>query len=576
MLDIFGVHIDLDPLYYIDKAIVSVFSQLLHWLTVALIATTTARFGDAAFRRVFDTSLAISAWIAALSLIWGAVAAALIGNVSLVIKRVVRVVIAMAAGVALLAIIGIAREVVNYGIFLMLKTMGDSMPSMVGKMTGLLAASAVAEAVTGGVALLPIMLLGLIVVMGLLSLWIMLAIVSAVTYVVAVFVPMALVASPRIGKHMAEILLALVLAPFVIVTVLAVGVAIVAGNSGGVDLGAQMAHLIEGAAIIWVAVYSPFSVLKHIPLASGAMAAMLPSKQPLQHVATAAATVAGGPVGKAAAGSAAGAGAGASAGAAAPQTGRFAPTTAAAKAGGSVLLSGGGIGTATMAAHMAGRKARAARRGSKSSSPTPESSPPTDESPDDTPPGGGGGGGGGGGDDPPPGGGGGGGGNWRFVSDPHRLFDRAPTEDEIRRVRDSQKQAAQAERDRTPPGSRRPPNTGDSGSDSSSSKPTGTTRRPPSTGGGSDNPPPGSRRIPNDPNIDIAPPRDGTATERPKQDGTPDQTDEDPPPPDEGPDHETPRRPWDPPASRPRRPVTPPPTPDEDDDKPPDEPPEDS
>ena len=320
-ISLFGFTIHTDPFYYIAAALQAALTPLIKWVGLALVATTRPNFAGAKFDAVFRVMLTLAAFVGAISLVWGAVMGALRGDPARVARTAGRIVLAGVLGVAMLVFAQIAQMAIGAASAAVASTMGVGVGQFATRLSGLLLASAIAA---GGPAILVLFLVALI--LGLIALWLTFVVLAAATYAVAVFVPISLMLSPRIGRKVVELFAGLLLAPFVVTTVLAVGLAV--GGSGAGNLAASTGHFVEGLVLVWLAVWSPLTLLRLIPMAEGALAGALPNKSVHQSMTsgvgkaaklgTAAATGgASAAAGAGAAGAAAGAGAaGAGAGAA--------------------------------------------------------------------------------------------------------------------------------------------------------------------------------------------------------------------------------------------------------------------
>ena len=128
-------------------------------------------------------------------------------------------------------------------------------------------------------------LLGLIVVLSSLALWVELIIRASAIYVVVAFWPLALLTLvwPGISawaRRLSETLVALILSKLVIVVVLSLGVgALSQGSAGGV------ASILVGLAMVILAAFSPFALLRLIPMIeAGATAHLQGLRQHAQQV----------------------------------------------------------------------------------------------------------------------------------------------------------------------------------------------------------------------------------------------------------------------------------------------------
>jgi hypothetical protein len=136
-------------------------------------------------------------------------------------------------------------------------------------------------------------LLGLVAVVAALLLWVELMVRASLVYLLVAISPLGFAAmlwpsaKGFIRKTM-EILLAVIVSKFVICVALAIGVAALsgAGEAGGqgrgvaASAGASLGTLLVGAVLLGLAAFSPFLVLKLIPVAEGALLAQGASRGP--------------------------------------------------------------------------------------------------------------------------------------------------------------------------------------------------------------------------------------------------------------------------------------------------------
>ncbi len=102
--------------------------------------------------------------------------------------------------------------------------------------------------------------------------WIELIARDASVYVVALFMPMALAASiwPRWAgalRRTSELLVVVIASKFVIVSIIALAAGLLAAKGGGVE------HLLAASALMLLACFAPFMLLRLVPFAEGAMGA---------------------------------------------------------------------------------------------------------------------------------------------------------------------------------------------------------------------------------------------------------------------------------------------------------------
>jgi len=153
-----------------------------------------------------------------------------------------------------------------------------------------LAASAVDPGIPTFVALLG----ALLVVLGALALWVELLVRSAAVYVAVLFLPLALASLvwPAVShwcRRLVEGLAALILSKFVIVAILSLAIgALASGVSGSTgSSGASLRAVLAGAALLSLAAFSPYALLRLIPMAeAGAISHLEGVRHRAQHVAT--------------------------------------------------------------------------------------------------------------------------------------------------------------------------------------------------------------------------------------------------------------------------------------------------
>src|SRR4051794_28983227 len=137
-------------------------------------------------------------------------------------------------------------------------------------------------------------LIGLIAAVAALLLWVELIVRSSLVYLLVAISPLGFAASlwPSARgflRKTIEILIAVILSKFVIAVALAIGVAALggAGTAGAGEStmaagGASLGTLLVGAVLLGLAAFSPFLILKLIPLAEGALLAQGISRGPVR------------------------------------------------------------------------------------------------------------------------------------------------------------------------------------------------------------------------------------------------------------------------------------------------------
>ncbi len=147
-------------------------------------------------------------------------------------------------------------------------------------------------AVTSGTKGFAAVLLGLVAVLAALLLWVELIVRSSLVYLLVAISPLGFAATlwPSARgflRRTIEILLAVIVSKFVICVALAVGVAALsgageagAGQSVAGSAGTSLTTLLIGSALLGLAAFSPFLILKLIPMAEGALIAQGISRSP--------------------------------------------------------------------------------------------------------------------------------------------------------------------------------------------------------------------------------------------------------------------------------------------------------
>jgi hypothetical protein len=117
-----------------------------------------------------------------------------------------------------------------------------------------------------------LLLVGLLVAIGAFVLWLELLIRAAAVYAAVLFLPLALAtlvwpAISHMCRRLVETLAALILSKFVIVATLSLAAgAISSGTAGTGDAGSGFAAVLAGGALLVLATFVPFSILRLIPM----------------------------------------------------------------------------------------------------------------------------------------------------------------------------------------------------------------------------------------------------------------------------------------------------------------------
>lgn len=138
-------------------------------------------------------------------------------------------------------------------------------------------------------------LLGLVAIVAGFLVWVELMIRSVLVYVIVAMSPLAFAATvwpsaKGVLRRMVELLLAVIFSKLVIAIAISVGVAALSGAGTAAppdapvvdDLAAGMGNLFVGTAILAMAAFSPFVLLKLIPMAEAALVAQGVSRSPVR------------------------------------------------------------------------------------------------------------------------------------------------------------------------------------------------------------------------------------------------------------------------------------------------------
>lgn len=139
--------------------------------------------------------------------------------------------------------------------------------------------------------------LGLAATLAALALWVELVVRSALIYLLVSLAPLAMAASvwpaaKGVARRLLELLVAVILSKLVIAVALAVGVAASSGTvEPGQSPGEALGALLVGVAVLCLAAFGPFLVLRLIPVVESAVVAHGLSRAPLRTAQATAGTV---------------------------------------------------------------------------------------------------------------------------------------------------------------------------------------------------------------------------------------------------------------------------------------------
>src|SRR6266498_1451782 len=133
---------------------------------------------------------------------------------------------------------------------------------------------------TSGIPLFGVFLGAIILAVGAFVLWLELVIRDAAIYVCVFFLPLTFVAmiwpaTSRWARRLVELLVAIVLAKFVIVSILSLASAAIANTDVATGEGNTFERMLAGAALLVLAAWSPFALLRLIPMMEVAAATVV-------------------------------------------------------------------------------------------------------------------------------------------------------------------------------------------------------------------------------------------------------------------------------------------------------------
>jgi hypothetical protein len=133
---------------------------------------------------------------------------------------------------------------------------------------------------SSGIPLFGVFLGAIILALGAFVLWLELIIRDAAIYVCVFFLPLTFVAmiwpaTSRWARRLIELLVAIVLAKFVIVSIISLASAAITNTDVGSGDGNTFERMIAGSALLVLAAWSPFALLRLIPMMEGAAASVV-------------------------------------------------------------------------------------------------------------------------------------------------------------------------------------------------------------------------------------------------------------------------------------------------------------
>lgn len=263
MLFVAGIFSWLNPLNDIANAIGSAVTWAITHVGQAMASSSQVTFGQR-YTALYGIALSLAIVVGAGALLYGAAAAALSGDLSRIVRALTRVGVGIVGSFALLTLVLLAQHAIYIVDTKFIAPTFLSANKQVAGGIGLALAGAVGVSALTGAGSIIAIVLGLVVVIGALALWAVLLLSTAILYVACYFAPIAFVISAKAGKKMLELIVAMLLTPFVITSIMAIGLAILGdGKSPGVVL----THFLMGAGLIYVACFAPLAIMRFLPIA---------------------------------------------------------------------------------------------------------------------------------------------------------------------------------------------------------------------------------------------------------------------------------------------------------------------
>ena len=214
------------------------------------VITTGARY-----TQLFDTGLGLAGYIGAFALLVAAAIAAVTQNYQRALAAVVRVFFAIIGSFVLFMMLPEIQSAISVMSKAVAATFGNSSTQVGASLEAMLSVSGM----TGTPLLL--ILFGVFVLIACFILWIILVLAQSIVYFTVFAMPLAFAASYKWGKKIAELTLAMLLVPFVITSILAVGLAVF---GDGANFGTTLEHVVAGTGLIAVGCLTPFLLIKLI------------------------------------------------------------------------------------------------------------------------------------------------------------------------------------------------------------------------------------------------------------------------------------------------------------------------
>jgi hypothetical protein len=241
-------------------------SELLKLLGHVLDTSTHPDVGAPWFRNHFTNMVGL-AGLLILPMLFVSIMRAIVRQDLSVLARSVLVHLPLAALLTAVAVelVQLSLAAVDFACAYVSRTAGGDTKAVVSSVTGALERTALALGQPG----LPSFVLflgGLVVAVAAILLWLEMVLRTAAIYIAVLFLPLGLATLvwPAVShwcRRLAETLAALILSKLVVVAILSLAAGALAGNGASADL----SGVVSGAAMLLLAAFSPFTLLRLIP-----------------------------------------------------------------------------------------------------------------------------------------------------------------------------------------------------------------------------------------------------------------------------------------------------------------------
>jgi hypothetical protein len=241
--------------------------DMLHLLGGVMDASTRPQLDQHWFLQHFQTMASLAAAVVLPMLLVSIIQAIVRQDISVIVRSaLVNLPLALILTGVVVELVQLSLAAVDGMCTYVSKPAGGDVQAVVSSVSGALARTSVAlgQPVTASFVLF---LGGIVVALGALLLWLELVVRNAAIYVAVLFFPLALATLvwPAVShwcRRLAETLAALILSKLVIVAILSLAAGALAGNGGTADL----SGVLSGAALLLLAAFSPFTLLRLIPV----------------------------------------------------------------------------------------------------------------------------------------------------------------------------------------------------------------------------------------------------------------------------------------------------------------------